>query len=211
MEVNASSPQQLWILLKAPVAGTVKTRLAGKLGHAAACEAYQALVKHLLKNLKGLRQVVLCYSPPEQASLVNPWLIEGWGMHPQSEGNLGERLASTLQTGFNSGAKKMVIIGSDCPYVQTSDIREAWKQLDSHDAVVGPAIDGGYWLIGMKEFRPELLENISWSTNQVLGQTLKRCKERQLKVHLLRILEDVDDLGSWQRFLSETGAALRNP
>jgi uncharacterized protein len=96
----------------------------------------------------------------------------------------------------------VVIIGSDCVELASKDIRCAWRELKTHDVVVGPAMDGGYWLIGLRAPRPELFEGIHWSTDAVLGETLQRAKALGLRIQLLRILSDVDTAEDWQRLTS---------
>ena len=89
----------------------------------------------------------------------------------------------------------MVIIGSDCPWLSKGDIEEAWNDQETHDLVAGPALDGGYWLVGLRELKPEVFKGISWSTGMVLEQTLEHARVRGLRFRLLRELRDVDTLG----------------
>jgi uncharacterized protein len=108
-----------------------------------------------------------------------------------------------FEAAFGSGAERVVIIGSDCPEIGVADVRAAWKQLRSHDLVVGPAIDGGYWLIGLRAPQPKLFDEITWSSDQVLGQTLQRAKLLGLRVQLLRILADIDTEADWNAYVRE--------
>src|SRR5262245_47145077 len=142
---------RLMVFVKAPRRGAVKTRLARTLGAVAAEAAYRHLVETLLNQLDGVRGVDLCFSPDDAASEVQHWLKEGWSSSPQGDGDLGQRLHSASQRAFQSGAKRVVIIGSDCRAVRAGDIREAWSGLATHDVVLGPATDGGYWLIGLRQ------------------------------------------------------------
>lgn len=209
MALGSRGSERLIVFVKAPIPGKVKTRLASKLGDQAACEAYETLVSHLFRQLRGLSNVTLCFAPDDAASKIEPWLQPGWNARPQGDGDLGARLARTIHEAFDAGASKVIAIGSDCPYISQTDIKIGWRKLGSCDVLVGPATDGGYWLIGLNAARPQLFADIPWSTDQVLGETLRKCKESSLRIDLLGILEDVDDLGSWQRFLAESGAALR--
>ena len=95
---------------------------------------------------------------------------------------------------------RVVIIGSDCPEVTTGDIRAAWRELRTHDVVLGPATDGGYWLIGLRQTRPELFAGIAWSSETVLAETLRRAKSAGLHIQLLRILADVDTAEDWEAY-----------
>ena len=94
----------------------------------------------------------------------------------------------------------MIIIGSDCPYVEPSDIHEAEAALSESDVVLGPAADGGYWLIGLRKPAPTLFENIHWSTASVLEETLTRAGQENLTVTQIRELSDVDTVTDLMRF-----------
>ncbi len=107
------------------------------------------------------------------------------------------RLQRAFEKAFTAGVERAVIIGSDCPDAKSSDVRAAWKELKSSDLVVGPSLDGGYWLIGLRAPRAELFRGIPWSSDQVLGQTLARAKSAGLRIHLGRLLSDVDTEADW--------------
>ena len=96
-------------------------------------------------------------------------------------------------------ADAVLIFGTDCPYVEPCDVETATEALLSSEVVIGPAADGGYWMIGFRNAEPEIFTNISWSTDQVLGQTYDKIKKLGLNCFQLRTLEDVDDLESWER------------
>ena len=197
--------QRLIVLLKAPRPRTVKTRLAATLGAVAACAAYRHLVETLLRHLPALENVELCFTPDDAGSEVKPWAQPSWRLTAQGNGDLGCRLEQAFRRSFDEGARRVVIIGSDCPDVGERDIQAAWAALSSHDVVLGPATDGGYWLIGLHAPRPDLLANIPWSTDGVLRQTLERCRAAGLTTHLLRELSDVDTEADWRRFLAKVG------
>ena len=194
------SAERLILFLKAPQPGLVKTRLAADLGAAGACAAYVRLVEAVLRSLSPLDGVELRFTPEESRAEIERWLRPGWQAKPQGPGDLGEKLAHAVREAFNSGVQRVVVIGSDCPDVTTADIGAAWSALAEHDVVVGPATDGGYWLIGLRSGDARIFEGISWSTGVVLEQTLARCRAADLTVKLLRALPDVDTLEDWQRF-----------
>jgi len=102
---------------------------------------------------------------------------------------------------FKRGARRVVIIGSDCPYLTATDIQLAWTALKSHDLVLGPARDGGYWLIGLRRPCDRLFFRIPWSTGAVLRTTFSRAQTENLKCKLLRRLSDVDNVADWNEFL----------
>ena len=185
----------------------MKTRLAQKIGADAACDAYQKLVRAVLNRIDSIRDVQLRYSPDDAESEVRAWLRRSWTLAPQGSGDLGERLTRAFAESFADGARRVVIIGSDCPWLSHEDIEQAWNDLETHDLVVGPAHDGGYWLIGLREPKPELFTGISWSTGLVLEQTLKIARARGLRFRLLRELRDVDTLGDWYAFLRDNSFA----
>jgi len=193
---------KLIIFVKAPRPGTVKTRLAQALGAEAACAAYGQLVQKLLGQLSPLKRVQLRFTPDDAREEIKPWQAAGWELQPQGKGDLGRRLQTAFEQAFMEGAGRVVVIGSDCPAVTTDDIRMAWDALQRDDVVLGPARDGGYWLIGLHKEHPELFEDISWSTDAVLEETLLRARTAGLKVRRLRQLSDVDTISSWKEFLA---------
>ena len=192
---------RLIIFLKAPRAGLVKTRLASRLGPVGALHAYERLVETLLEGLAPLHSVELRFAPDDAAGEVSRWLRADWSSQAQGTGDLGERLCRAFRDAFESGAKRVVVIGSDCPAVTPSDIEKAWGALATHDVVLGPATDGGYWLIGLQSLHEAILSGILWSTSSVLAETLAICQQRGLSVHRLRQLSDVDTAEDWERFL----------
>ena len=192
----------LIVFLKAPRPGAVKTRLARTIGTAAACAAYRSLVEALLSRLQGLNAVELRFSPDNAGSEIECWRRENWTCRAQGAGPLGQRLRSAFEQAFSSGASRVAIIGSDCPAVTVQDIDEAWKSLRTHDVVLGPASDGGYWLIGSNRPLPQLFEDIAWSTEKVFAETIARVRRGGLSVRILRELSDVDTESDWRAFLA---------
>lgn len=199
------APSRLVVFLKAPRAGQVKTRLAGALGADAACAAYRQLVEALLARLAPLRAVELCFTPPDALAEIKPWVRNGWSTCPQTGGDLGERLHAAFAGHFRSDAEHVVIIGSDCPDVTATDIEDAWLALAAHDVVLGPALDGGYWLIGLRAPQPGLFTAMPWSTDRVFSETMRRARESDLRVAVMRELADVDTEADWTRWVSRAG------
>ena len=203
------STERLIVFVKAPRPGSVKTRLG--LGPEPECGAYKRLVEAVLSPLRAFKEVELRFTPADAEREVQPWLREGWRASVQGEGDLGERLNRAFADAFASGAKRVAIIGSDCPYLRAEDIQSAWAELESCDVVLGPAEDGGYWLIGLRENQPELFANMAWSSNQVFGETVARAKRLGLKTFLLRPLSDVDTREDWERFIASAAGHDRPP
>lgn len=197
-----SEAEQLIIFLKAPRVGTVKTRLAQAIGAERACAAYRELAERVLDVAEKFGVAELRFSPDDALDEIQPWLRRNGTAHPQGDGDLGARMHRAFADAFERGAERVVIIGSDCVEIQTSDLRSAFRELKTHDLVVGPAIDGGYWLIGLRAPQPEIFREIAWSSDQVLGQTLQRAKSQGLKIQLLRILSDIDTEDDWRQYLA---------
>lgn len=198
--------QKLIVFLKAPRVGEVKSRLAKTMGAQAAADAYRKLLEIVLRNIASLAEVELRFAPDNaraecDALRINP----NWTLRAQGAGDLGERLHRAFVESFAEGTSRIVIIGSDCPYVQTSDIESAWESLHSHDVVLGPAEDGGYWLIGLRASEEKLFQEINWSSATVLCETLQRANTLGRSVHLLRRLSDIDTEADWNRFLESSG------
>jgi rSAM/selenodomain-associated transferase 1 len=197
--IELSPSGRLTVLLKAPRLGTVKTRLAADLGPESALAAYRRLVEALLAKLSPLPHVDLRFAPDDAGSEIAHWLQSGWTSSPQGAGDLGVRLEQTFTNHFSRSPERLVVIGADCPEVAPTDIQTAWSALEATDVVLGPATDGGYWLIGLKAPRPALFQNMPWSTDTLLKETLGRAAGLGLTVATLRTLSDVDTLGDWLR------------
>lgn len=196
------SAHHLIVFLKAPRPGTVKTRLAQTIGAVEAAVAYCRLVETVLGQLSSLPSIELRFAPDEAGAEVDPWLRPGWNAVAQGGGDLGERLTRAFAEAFACGASRVVIIGSDCPEVSAEDVQAAWTALAQHDLVLGPAEDGGYWLIGLRAPEPRLFAGIHWSTRTVRQETLAQAQAAGLSHTLLRSLHDVDTEADWRRFLA---------
>ena len=118
---------------------------------------------------------------------------------PQREGDLGQRLIGAVDAELQRGAKHVFLIGGDCPGISRDYLTQADEQLSGCDLVIGPATDGGYVLLGLKSQCTALFENIAWSTQAVLDQTVTAARRQSLSVRLLPTLEDIDDAASLAR------------
>ena len=185
------------LFLKAPISGAVKTRLAKELGDDGALVAYCELVEFLLKRIPNTN--VHIHYTPDALTLMQDWLGTGYHYHLQTEDELGNRLIHSMELEFELGCEKLIFLGGDCPYVDQSILDEAFGALDTSDVVVGPATDGGYYLIGIRQRRSELFKGIDWGTHSVCETTLGICEREGLKVALLQEESDVDDLESWKK------------
>jgi rSAM/selenodomain-associated transferase 1 len=192
---------QTVLFVRAPRRGTVKTRLARTLGDDDALTAYRTLLSTTCEALRELKPVELRFTPDDAAPELNEWLQADWTTAPQGSGNLGERLASATQDHFQNDASSVVIIGSDCPKITAADIQNAHQALATADVVLGPASDGGYWLIGLRNPTMGIFEGIAWSTDAVFRQTCERAASLNLSLATLRPLDDVDTHEDWLRWV----------
>ncbi|MDX2230416.1 MAG: TIGR04282 family arsenosugar biosynthesis glycosyltransferase [Leptolyngbyaceae cyanobacterium bins.349] len=199
-------PQHLILFTRYPLPGTAKTRLIPVLGEVGAAELSRHMTEHTLAQVQALQQqqtltMEICFAG-DSVACMQAWLGQEYAYTSQGEGDLGDRLARSLQAAFATGAAQVVIIGSDCPELNPALLQQAFVALDQHDLVLGPALDGGYYLIGLRRFVPELFVEIAWSTAEVCAQTLAIARQLNLDVFLLPPLADVDypeDLVIWQR------------
>lgn len=197
----------LILFLRAPVLGTVKSRLAAGIGPEAALAAYTTLLDTLVRSLRSESEVELRVTPDDGAARVAPWLQPGWAVHPQGNGDLGDRLHRATSEHLAHGSAGVLVIGSDCPDITPADLQEAREHLATHDVVLGPALDGGYWLIGLRRPAPSLFSSMPWGTGSVLDETLRRLRESGLSHHLLRPLADIDTPADWESWLRRTPRA----
>ena len=193
--MDAQESKCILLFLKSPVAGHVKTRLASEIGEEAAAGLYKCFVEDLISTVEQSGTAFrLCFHPREAKSHFQEWLGDRYNYCPQSGSGLGERLKSAFIEAFEQGFSKVVAIGSDSPDLPGDFLRQAFEELDSHDAVIGPSSDGGYYLIGFSEnsFVKEAFDSIAWSTSAVCDQTRMRLRMYELNVHLLPQWHDVD-------------------
>lgn len=196
-------PRHTLLFLRAPRFGTVKSRLAVSIGPHAALDAYRQLVATLTHNLRDWPSLEARVTPDDASPEVRPFLQSRWSTAPQGPGDLGQRLhRATLEHFESRNARTLVIIGSDCPEVSFEDLSSAHDLLLRHDVVLGPALDGGYWLIGLSRPVPELFEAMPWGTGHVYAETVRRTRALHRSLANLRPLADVDTVEDWTRWLN---------
>ncbi|MHA7829478.1 MAG: TIGR04282 family arsenosugar biosynthesis glycosyltransferase [Flagellimonas sp.] len=179
----------LLILTRNPELGKCKTRLAAKVGNKVALDIYTFLLDHTVtftKNLKAEKWVY--YS--EEIWEDDIWDNNVYQKKLQVGKDLGERMMNAFKEGFQAGFENIIVIGSDMYHLKQSDLEEAFSKFRDHNYVVGPAEDGGYYLLGMKSLKTELFQNKDWGTGTVLEDTLSDIKNE--KVALLDEKNDVD-------------------
>jgi rSAM/selenodomain-associated transferase 1 len=191
---------EILVFARYPEAGRCKTRLAAGLGEAGALAVYRALLGHTLDVVRGCpARKVLWVDPPERARNAADW-APGMDLYlPQSQGDLGDRLAAATRARFESGARKVLLIGCDCPQISKDSLISSLAALDDVDVVLGPTDDGGYYLLGLKGWHPFLFQNIPWSTAEVLEKTLNILKNHSLSYFLRDSYLDVDTLDDYHR------------
>ncbi|MGB5555791.1 MAG: TIGR04282 family arsenosugar biosynthesis glycosyltransferase [Flavobacteriaceae bacterium] len=185
--VNAKN--LLIIFTRNPELGKCKTRLAATVGDETALEIYTFLLKHTVEistNLNVAKQVYYSELIPDN----DLWDAQVYTKKQQKGNDLGERMEHAFQEGFAEGFEKICIIGSDMFDLEQNDLEQAFVALDTSDFVLGPALDGGYYLIGMKVLEPSIFKNKKWGTDTVLKDTLNDLNKHSL--HLLNVRNDVD-------------------
>ncbi len=198
----------LIIFVRKPELGKVKTRLAATMGDEKAFAVYLELLEHThhISTAVKADKFVFYFDEIEK---IDMWSEEDFVKRQQSHGDLGEKMHNAFSILFEEGYNQVVIIGSDCPELTTQIIEEAFEMLQQNDAVLGPANDGGYYLLGLKKVHAELFSNIEWSTEKVLTQTLAACSFAGLSFGMLPKLIDIDteeDLNSVQYLFSRNAA-----
>jgi rSAM/selenodomain-associated transferase 1 len=199
------SDRALVVFVKHPLPGAVKTRLAAAIGPETAAELYRALAEHVLEAttpLAGEYERLVFFDPPGAAEAMRAWL-PGVRLIAQAGPDLGVRMAHAFARAFARGASRVAIVGTDAPGVSRQAVTDALAALDAADVVIGPAEDGGYYLLALGAPRPGLFAGIAWSTPTVASETRARAMAARLTVRELPTLRDVDTLddlrGEWPR------------
>jgi len=212
MSRGRSGRAQLVVLARGPSPGRCKRRLAAGLGSRAAAAVHDRLCAHTLAAVAGARlpagaETVLAVqglgarAARRWARGLGPLERPTLRIVGQGGGSLGLLMQRQLMRARREGAARVVLIGSDLPALESADLAEAFRALERAPLVLGPAADGGYWLIGLAGRWPALFAGITWGTSQVLGQTLAVAEAAGLPVSLLAERGDLDrpgDLAAWR-------------
>ncbi len=183
--------------VKYPEPGEVKTRLAASIGADKAAELYGNFVLDLLAKLQSTRlPFAICFYPAQKKELLMGWLGGGYEYILQRGADVGERMAAAFLDAFAGGRSRVVLIGSDFPDLPQSFLEESLAALSTHDAVIGPAMDGGYYLIGFRDrtFSAQVFEGMQWGTEGVFRQTLSILKDHRKRVYVLPVWNDIDTI-----------------
>jgi rSAM/selenodomain-associated transferase 1 len=200
------------LFLKSFRAGHVKTRLAARLGDRNALEIYTAMVADLLAKLQPLQGILVPYfdalpntaaNPPAYPPTISSLLSRGSSKVQRGE-DLGQRMSAAFQEVFEAGAERAVLIGSDIPHIHAELLGDYFAALYRFPMVLGPATDGGYYLIGFQRerFETSVFQGIDWSSQQVLEQTLTTARSCGLTCHIGTELQDVDTIEDLESLLS---------
>lgn len=200
--------------------GKVKTRLGASIGMRRAARIHQIFVRHLCVELRDVGTArLICLAPIARRSAVTDMLESlpnqpDWNIVDQGDGDLGERMQRWFKAQLAGDQSRAILIGADCPTITPELIQKAWQRLQDHDIVIGPAADGGYYLIGTSGSWSELgtrleslFHDIPWSTPEVLKMTKTRANEAGLSLTELETMEDVDTIRELDRLVHRLGSA----
>ncbi|AFY60453.1 TIGR04282 family arsenosugar biosynthesis glycosyltransferase [Synechococcus sp. PCC 6312] len=188
----------LLIFTRHPEPGRSKTRLIPALGATGAAQLHQTMAEHTLHQARTFAQAIpepleiMVWFTGGDLALMQTWLGTGINYQTQPEGDLGARLLYALGHHFQTTDHPAFVIGTDCPELTVPILTQAQAALTNHDLVIGPAQDGGYYLIGLKKLIPELFQNMAWGSDQVLRKSLTIAQDLGLSTALLPELTDID-------------------
>jgi uncharacterized protein len=196
--------ERVVVFARYPEPGFAKTRLIPVLGREGAAELHRKMTERTLSRVRSLARIrgvslEVRYVGGDRTKMMG-WLGSDLTFRRQRGANLGSRMAGAFRQAFKDGAKRVVIIGTDCPAITTRLLKDALDSLYRHELVVGPAVDGGYYLIGLRRVIPDLFQAVKWGTNEVLAETMRRAAKFGVTAAVLPTEGDVDcpeDLYLW--------------
>ncbi|MEN3334770.1 MAG: uncharacterized protein V7641_4135 [Blastocatellia bacterium] len=196
LDVMHTAGERLIIFTRYPEPGRTKTRLIPALGAVGAADLHRRMTEQAMATARrfATRQAVALevrYSGGD-AALMQQWLGANLRLRAQSNGDLGARMRDAFNEAFQQGCERVVIIGTDCPGITSDTLASAFAALLQNDLVLGPASDGGYYLIGLSRAIPQLFDGILWGTDSVLRHTLQIAEAADCRYGLLERLDDVD-------------------
>lgn len=177
--------------------GKVKTRLAKSVGDDEALKIYKLLLDHTHHQIQDLNAQILLYFSSFKEE--DHYFDERYLSYIQSVGNLGDKMKSAFKDQFESGFEKLIIIGTDCPDINSKFIEDAFDKLEKSEVVIGPSEDGGYYLLGMSTFISEIFNDIPWSSEKVFSETTEFLTGKKIEFSLLPLLSDVDYIEDWEK------------
>ena len=196
-ELTMHNRTAIVVMVKYPQAGLVKTRLGSQIGMENASMLYRGFVQTLLETCRstGFDTVISCH-PDHPVSDYREWLGSGFDFMVQKGVDLGHKMRDAFEQGFALGYDRVILTGSDLPLLPGATIEQAAHKTGACDVVIGPALDGGYYLVAMKQdrFFPDMFDDIPWSTPDVLGMTLEKIAAARRSFCLLTAMRDIDTL-----------------
>ena len=202
--------QRDWLVVfaRAPELGRVKTRLAAEVGAERALAIYRELASRVLDAVRdGPHQIVIAHSPADAEPGMRAWLGDAFAYAPQCDGNLGARMTHAFASTLEAGAERVVLIGTDCPTIGAETVAAAFAALDEADVVFGPALDGGYYLVGARKLHPLLFQAVPWSSERTLAVSLDLARRAGLRLALLPSMRDVDTAADWRAYEKERSSS----
>ena len=201
--------QVLVVFAKDPSPGRSKSRLAAVVGTEAASQLARAMLVDTLETVRTLpNDVRTSIATADANSPALEALAADFHREPQVGETLGQRLATCFRQWFERGASRVVVIGTDCPLLDDQTITAAFEELSRSDVVLGPASDGGYYLVGLSTADADLFEDIAWDSPQVLAQTAAHVRRQRLTLRLLPQLSDLDEAADMQPLFGQLEAYL---
>jgi rSAM/selenodomain-associated transferase 1 len=204
MTLEENKDRLLLIFTRNPKLGKCKTRLAATIGDQAALDIYMILLRHTAEITNGLNCSKEVYYS-EEVSENDLWDNGNYAKQLQKGTDLGERMYNAFKSGFQKGYKKIIIIGSDIYDLNSETIDEAFAEMENVDFVIGPAADGGYYLLGMKSLNIDIFLNKNWGTETVLEDTLNNLNNKKIKLLQIKndidVYEDLKDIDVFQSFV----------
>lgn len=183
------------LFVKYPEKGSVKHRLSVDLSEEIVQEIYTCFVRDTLSTVQNIdAQLMICFLPVDALERFRLWLGSTLLFLPQKGQDLGERMKNSFLSAFTKGFRCVILMGSDSPDLPEKFLKKAFTELQTHDMVLGPSSDGGYYLIGFRDttFDPGMFDDVQWGTPSVLAETIRNAKRTQHHVCLLPVWSDVD-------------------
>jgi uncharacterized protein len=182
----------LIIFTRYPEPGKTKTRLIPALGELGAAQLHRRMAEHTMAQARALSCAIEVWYVGGSEELMQDWLGTDLWYREQPSGDLGDRMCAAFRSAFDQGYQTAMVVGTDCPGITTAILAQGFAELQSQVVAIGPAIDGGYYLIGLQRLVPELFQKIPWSTATVFSETLVIVDRLQLSTYLLPSLPDID-------------------
>ena len=201
---NTDDKQCILFFAKYPQVGQVKTRLAGDVGDEHAAELYKRFVLDMLSMLNNLEtDIIIAVEPADACGSFSQWTGRQYRYVGQVGRNIGAKMKNAMEAAFEQGYDRVVLIGSDLPDLPSDFLGYALDALDRYDVVMGPAHDGGYYLVGFgrKSFLPEVFRGMTWGSNQVFTQTMNVLDQAGCRTHVLPEWYDIDTAADLQNLV----------